>query len=148
MVGNDLSIHALDFAGGSLLRDMNQNAKNLVALTGIWAARALVMGVFLLWGAFFVEHMQEWFVVPRPQSPPFKVYVFQSLHLLLLLGLLASLRWARVGLAWVTIAACAFFLPVAGVKALGFVVLTISPVLLVVVFDRIRKANKPTTQIA
>ena len=106
----------------------------------------MVIGVFLLWGAFFVDHTREWFVTPFPQLPPLKVCVFQVLHLLLLLGLLASLRWGRVGLVWVTIAACAFFLPVAGGKALVFVAFTILPVLLVVFFDRLKRADKSPIQ--
>jgi hypothetical protein len=126
---------------------MNATTKKLAIGLAGWAARILVIGVFLLWGAFFVEHLREWFIAPRPRVPPVRVYVFQGLHLLLLLGLLGSLRWARVGLVWVTIAACAFFLPVAGAKALLFVGLTILPVLLVVVFDYLKRANKPPINV-
>ena len=106
-------------------------------------------GCFFCGAPFFVEHISEWFVAPFPQVPPLKVCVFQIFHLLLLLGLLASLRWARVGLAWVTIAVCAFFLPVAGTKALGFVGLTILPVLLVVFCDglKLRKVSHPPMQV-
>ena len=148
MEGNDLSIHGQNVPGVSLIRVMNQNSKNLVALIGIWAARALLVVVFLLWGAFFVEHLREWFVAPRPQIPPVKVYVFQALHLLLLVGLLASLRWARAGLIWVTLAAVAFFLPVAGIRGLIFAGMTILPVLLVAFFDHLNRRNQPPRQIA
>ena len=122
---------------------MNPNSRKLAIHITLWVSRALVCGIFLLWGAFFIEHTSEWFVTPFPHLPPLKVCLFQALHLLLLLGLLASLRWSRVGLIWVTVAACAFFLPIAGVRALAFVGITILPVLLLTGCDWLKRADKP-----
>ena len=125
---------------------MNQNPKNLAILISRWIARVLVLAVLLLWGAFFVAHTHEWFIKPFPQLPPLKVCVFQTLHLLLLAGLLASLRWPRVGLICVTLAACAFFLPVAGGRALTFVGITILPVAFLVVCGQLKRTGEPRLQ--
>ena len=95
-----------------------------------WLARALVLGVFLLWGAFFVEHTQEWFIAPFPQHPPLKVCIGQALHLLMLVGLLVSLRWPRLGAVWVVVTAFAFFVDKTGSRFPVFFGLTIVPVLL------------------
>ena len=125
---------------------MHQNPKNLAILISRWIARVLLLAVLLLWGAFFVAHTNEWFIKPFPQLPPLKVCMFQTLHLLLLAGLLASLRWPRAGLIWVTLAACAFFLPVAGWRALTFIGITILPVVLLVVSDRLERTGEPQLQ--
>jgi hypothetical protein len=95
-----------------------------------WLARVLVVAVFLLWGAFFVEHTQEWFIAPFPQLPPLKVCVGQGLHLLMLIGLLTSLRWPRLGIVWVVVTAFAFFVDKTGSRFPVFFGLTILPVLL------------------
>ena len=71
---------------------MKAISRKLAITLTCWAARALVLGVLLLWGAFF--------------------------------------------------------LPVAGSRALVFVGLTILPVLLVARFDRLRRADKPRIQAA
>jgi len=126
---------------------MNQNSRIFAVHLALWITRVLVLGAFLFWSVFFVAHTTEWFIKPFPQLPPWKVCVFQALHLLLLTGLLASLRWPRAGLTWVTLAACAFFLPVAGVKALTFVGLTITPVVLLVICDRLQRNDEPQLQI-
>jgi hypothetical protein len=92
--------------------------------------------VFLLWGAFFVEHTREWFVAPFPQLPPPKVWMGQALHLLLLAGLLVSLRWPRVGGVWVAVAAFAFFFDKAGSQLPVFFGMTVLPVLVLVLCAR------------
>jgi len=120
---------------------MNPNSQNLAIRITRWVARVLALAVFLLWGAFFVEHTGEWFVAPFPQLPPLKVCLFQCLHLLLLLGLLASLRWPRLGLIWVAVVACAFFLPVAGARFSIFFGITILPVLLLALCDWLNQSN-------
>jgi hypothetical protein len=98
--------------------------------------RALVLAVFLLWGAFFVEHTREWFVAPFPQLPPPKVWMGQALHLLLLAGLLVSLRWPRLGGVWVAVAALAFFFDKAGAQFPVFFGITVLPVLLLLLCRR------------
>ena len=109
---------------------MKTNIKQIVVTGGRWLARALVVGLFLLWGAFFVEHTLEWFVKPFPQLPPLKVCLGQALHLLLLLGLLFSLRWPRAGFVWVTATAGVFFYFMAGGRFPLFFGATVLPGLL------------------
>lgn len=119
-------------AGGATLRAvMKTQIRNLGVTLVHLLARALVVGVFLLWGAFFVEHTLEWFIAPFPHLPPLKVCLGQALHLLMLLGLLASLRWPRVGAVWVGVSAFAFFVDKAGANFPLFFGLTLGPVLLV-----------------
>ena len=118
---------------------MKTRSSDLVITITRWLARALVVVVFLLWGAFFVEHMQEWFIAPFPNHPPLKVCIGQGLHLLMLLGLLASLRWPRIGTAWVAVTAFAFFVDKTGSRFPVFFSITLLPVLLLALcgwFDR------------
>ena len=68
-----------------------------------WTARLMALGLFLLWGAFFVEHMQEWFLHPAQGFPPPWVWGGQLAHLVLLIGLLMLVRWdwpARSSPSW------------------------------------------------
>lgn len=109
---------------------MKTNCSNLAVTVTRWLARALVVCVFFLWGAFFVEHTQEWFVAPFPQLPPLKVCIGQALHLLMLVGLLAGLRWPRLGAVWVAVTAFAFFAGKTGSRFPLFFGLTVFPVLL------------------
>jgi hypothetical protein len=120
---------------------MNPNSKNLWVLIRRRASQVLTLVVLLLWGAFFIEHTREWFVAPFPQLPPLKVCLFQFLHLLLLMGLLVSLRWPRLGLIWVMVVACAFFLPGDGARFLVFFGITILPVFLLVLCDWLERSN-------
>jgi hypothetical protein len=100
--------------------------ENLILTPAIWASRGLVLLVFLLWGAFFVEHLREWFIAPLPKTPPPKVWFGQALHFLLLVGLLIALRWPLAGSALVMVAALVFF-PRAGSNYLLFTGITVMP---------------------
>lgn len=122
---------------------MKTNSRNRAVTLLRWLARALVLAVFLLWGAFFVEHTREWFVVPFPQFPPLKVWLGQALHLLLLAGLLVSLRWPRVGGVWVAVAAFAFFFDKAGSRFPVFFGMTVLPVLVLVLCGAVDRRNRP-----
>ena len=35
-----------------------------------WTGRLLALGLFLFWGAFFVEHLKQWFLHPVNGFPP------------------------------------------------------------------------------
>lgn len=107
---------------------MRTNPKFLSATR--WLARVLALGIFLLWGAFFVEHVQEWFIAPFPKHPPLKVCAIMGLHGLMLAGLLALWRWELAGSLLVLAAAGAFFFAVAGKSALLFFGVTALPALL------------------
>jgi len=118
---------------------MKTESKNLTLTLVSWLARLLALGVFLLWGAFFVEHTQAWFVAPFPQWPPLKVCLGQALHLLLLVGLLVSLRWPRVGGVWVIVTAFAFFHGRAGARFPVFFALTVLPAVALLFCDWLRR---------
>lgn len=125
-----------------LCRVMKANSMSVV-VTGIrWLGRLLALGVFLLWGAFFVEHAQEWVIAPSPNLPPLEVCVGQALHLLLLVGLLVSLRWPRIGSVWVIVAAFAFFHGKTGSRFPVFFGLTILPVLLLLLCGWLDRRNR------
>jgi hypothetical protein len=62
-----------------------------------WMGRALALGLFLVWGAFFAEHLQEWFLHPDKGFPPVWVWLLQLAHLAMLVGLVALWRWPITG---------------------------------------------------
>ena len=70
-------------------------------------ASVVAIGVALLWLAFFIEHVADWFT--RPQLPPLFVWAAQLAHLGILLGLLASLRWRLAGSVAAVASAVLFF---------------------------------------
>jgi len=125
------------------MRTSNSSAA-LRALT--WVARGLAVLVFLFWGAFFVEHLNEWFIAPRPRTPPASVWIGQFLHLLVLAGLLVALRWPRLGAALVVGAALAFF-PRAGDNYLLFAGLTSLPALLLLGCWYLRREERPRQMV-
>jgi hypothetical protein len=93
-----------------------------------WLGRIGAVLVFLFWGAFFIEHLMEWFVKPFPNLPPVKVCLGQLLHFLMLVGLLVALRWPQVGTPVVVVAA-GIFLVRTGANFPFFLAGTILPVL-------------------
>ena len=95
-----------------------------------WLGRALAICVFLFWGGFFVEHLQEWFVKPFPNHPPLKVCAGMALHFLLLVGLLIVLRWELAGGLMVIAAAFTFFYHISGSPFSLYFGLTALPALL------------------
>jgi len=101
----------------------------LEALTR-WVARGLAVCLFLFWGAFFVAHLQEWFIGPFPDYPPLKVCMTVALHAVLLVGLVLMLRWELPGSLLVLAAGGAFFFAVGGKSAPLFFGITALPALL------------------
>ena len=107
-----------------------------------WIARLLALGMFLLWGAFFLEHLQEWFLHPAKGFPPFWVWLMMLAHLGILVGLVALWKWEIAGSSLAIAAAIAFFGSMA-IKAildghryfslLVFLGITILPPLLILV---------------
>jgi hypothetical protein len=101
-------------------------------LTGLlWLGRVLAVLVFLFWGAFFVEHLTEWFARPLSNPPPVQVWLGQALHFLMLAGLILALRWERLGGAVVAVAGL-LFLTRAGANFPMFYGLTLLPVVIMV----------------
>ena len=92
-----------------------------------WAARIFSVLLFLLWGAFFIEHL-SWF--RGQESPPLWVWFLQAVHLVLLLSFLAALRWEVLGCCSSIISALIFFAQVADRNFLPFFGVSIVPALL------------------
>jgi hypothetical protein len=105
---------------------------NAVLFTVLWwSARVLAAGLFLFWGAFFVEHIGEWFAHPAQGLPPPRVWLLQLAHLVMLIGLAAMLRWELAGSLLSVIGALAFFVPIAGSRLPWFLAATTLPTALV-----------------
>ena len=81
----------------------------LVLIVGRWTARILALGLFFFWGAFFVEHIQEWFLHPAKGLPPVWVWFAMLAHLGILLGMLALWRWEIAGSLLAVASTLAFF---------------------------------------
>jgi hypothetical protein len=93
----------------------------------------------LLWGAFFLEHLQEWFLHPAKGFPPLWVWLAQLAHLMILVGLAALWRWRVAGSVLTIAGALCFFGGLAISQAaagrqyilmLAFLAITIIPALL------------------
>ncbi len=106
---------------------MKAEWKTIVATVILWLARAMAVCVFLFWGAFFVEHVQEWFIHSFPRHPPLKICMGMGLHFLMLLGLVLALRWERLGGLLVVVSAFLFFVDKAGSRFPLFFGLTVLP---------------------
>lgn len=92
-------------------------------------ARILSGALFLLWGAFFVEHL-SWFGTVPSESPPLVVWLLSSLHFTLLVGYALTLKWEKTGSAVMSVSAILFFLFAAGVNAIPFIIVSIFPAML------------------
>jgi len=85
--------------------------------------------LFLLWGAFFVEHLKEWFS-DSGHLPPWSVFSIQLFHLLLLIGYVASLKWRVAGSILVILSALLFFGSIGARAVLTFFAVSIIPAVL------------------
>ncbi len=93
------------------------------------AARILSLLLFLLWCAFFIEHL-SWFSTESLNTPPVRIWLAQGAHLLLLVGYLVSLKWERVGSVLIAVNAVLFFGYAAGMNAVPFIIVSLFPVML------------------
>jgi hypothetical protein len=74
-----------------------------------WTGRVLALGLFVLWGAFFVAHLEQWFLHPIKGFPPIGVWLGQLAHLAILVGLVALWRWPVTGSILTILGSLAFF---------------------------------------
>lgn len=93
------------------------------------AARILSGALFLLWGAFFVEHL-SWFGSVPSENPPLHVWLLSLLHFTLLVGYAVTLKWEKTGSAIMSVSAVLFFSFAAGVNAIPFIIVSIFPAML------------------
>jgi hypothetical protein len=70
-------------------------------------ASFVAAGAAVLWLAFFIEHITEWF--QGPPWPPAAVWIAQAAHFGILAGLLASLRWRLAGSITTVVSVIVFF---------------------------------------
>lgn len=126
-----------------------------------WMGRVLALGLFLFWGAFFVAHLQQWFMNPGYGLPPVWVWLGQAAHLTILVGLAALWWWPVAGSILAIIGSLCFFGGLAIWEAtagkrylpfLEFLAVTIIPAVLTLAcsFARTRDlaaANAPRTEI-
>lgn len=101
-----------------------------VARAVSWSGRILAIGLFAVWGAFFVDHL-EWFMHPAKGLPPAWVWLVQLVHFALLAGLLALIRWEVAGSMLTFAAALVFFAAAAGGNFPLFFGVTVLPAALV-----------------
>ena len=84
-------------------------SRNVLSGIGKWGGRLTALLLVLFWGAFFVEHLSEWFLRGDGQYPPPRVWVGQALHFLMLAGFGLMLKWRQAGHAVMLAATVAFF---------------------------------------
>ena len=87
---------------------MARTRRDVIAVAFRWLGRMLALLLFLFWGAFFLEHLSEWFLGPQG-APPLRVWVGQGLHLVMLVGLVLMLRWDGLGAVVTAVGTTAFF---------------------------------------
>jgi hypothetical protein len=96
-------------------------------------ARAISIVLFLMFGAFFVEHL-SWFFgsegTPASNGPPAIVWLLQGVHLLMLIGFLVALKWEAAGSVLIVVSSLIFLSQTAGERFLPLFAITIVPALL------------------
>jgi len=83
------------------------STRNKLPLVFKWLGRGTALLLFLFWGAFFVEHVNEWLILPN-HIPP-RVLIGMAFHGAMLVGLLMMLRWVSWGSVVTVLATIAFF---------------------------------------
>jgi len=112
-------------------------------LTLRWCARLWAAVLFFFWGAFFIEHLGEWFF-RAAEWPPRGVVAMQCLHFLFLVGLAIGWRWEFIGGLMSLLAAVAFFSLAAGSNAMAFTLVSVVPAIVwigLAVFDHRPRAT-------
>ncbi len=82
---------------------------DVVRALGKWGGRLTAALMVLFWGAFFVEHVNEWFLRGGGKVPPPMVWGAMALHFMMLAGYALMLRWDRLGAAVALVFSIAFF---------------------------------------
>jgi hypothetical protein len=106
--------------------------RSMLALSGKWGGRLTAVLLFLFWGAFFVEHLSEWFFRSDGRYPPPWVWRQQFAHFAMLAGLAVMLKWDRLGSLVLAIATVGFF---GGIGFHGFPFIALLNLIPVVLFS-------------
>lgn len=88
-----------------------------------WLARGIAVLLALVWGAFFLEHVNEWYVQPEHGRPPLWVLMAMGLHLGFVLGLFVLVRWSLIGSVMTLIATLGFIALIAAYAGTPSIVL-------------------------
>ncbi len=88
-----------------------------------WIGRGLCTALFILWGMFFVEHLNE-FTSPGVEQPPFWAWLLQFVHGLLLISYLICWKYEKIGSLGILIFASIFFISVGAAWYLLLISLT------------------------
>jgi hypothetical protein len=105
-------------------------AKTTLIAIGKWGGRLTALLVFLFWGAFFIEHLSEWFLRGAGQYPPLQAWVGQALHFVMLTGLALMLKWDRLGTMVMLAGTIAFFSSIGMHRFPWFALINLVPVAL------------------
>ena len=106
-----------------------------------WTGRVLALGLFLFWGAKFVEHLQDGFLHSVKELSPVGVWLGHLAHLTFLVGLVALWRWPLTGSILTILGTLSYFGGLAISEAtkgkpclpcLAFLAVTIIPALLTI----------------
>ncbi len=95
-----------------------------------WTARAGALVLAYIWGAFFVDHLQEWFLHRNGAGfPPWWVWLAMVFHLGMIVGLVLLVRWEITGAIVAVGSTLGFFLTILSERsALWLVLVTLIPV--------------------
>lgn len=115
-----------------------------VAIVFLWIARVLAGLLILFWGAFFVEHLVEWFFRDDGRLPHAKVWVGQALHLAMLLSLVLLVFRPAPGAVATVIATVAFFGWIGVYEIPSLALLNLLPIAAVAIYLVLRpRENQP-----
>ena len=91
-----------------------------------WFGKITAVLLFLLWGAFFVEHLTEWFK-DAGHLPTWSVFLIQFFHLLMLVGYIAVFKWKILGSVLIILGAFIFFASLGAKVMITFFAISIIP---------------------
>ena len=91
-----------------------------------WIARVTAVICFLFWGAFFVAHLNAWFITPlltKAQLPPLSIWMQKLLHLGFLVGYIIGFKRELIGGLLGVVSALAFCVSIGVLKFLPWTIL-------------------------
>jgi hypothetical protein len=94
---------------------------------GLWLGRSTALLLFLFWGAFFAEHVLEWFLQPGAWPPAF-VWIAQIFHLGMLVGLALMFRRDKLGALVTVVATAGFAATIADLDVLEVALMNLVPI--------------------
>jgi len=111
-----------------------------------WIGRITAVLLFLLWGAFFVEHLTEWFK-DAAHLPPASVFIKQFFHLLMLVGYLVVFKWKVAGSFIIILGALLFFGSIGVNAMITFFTISIIPAVIFLFVLYFEKKILSTTSV-